>query len=147
MYPSALMRGNLPSNTQTQLLRNRLSLASSLTISVSRFSWAGRTKKQGKGRADPMSVLRSPTFHPQRHLAPPHLPRIHFQGNLHPALCHSASPRAAGGIFSLRFEISFIRALTLFFLCCCSSFDISSTGQGGQEGLQEDREEQEQDFK
>ena len=42
MYPRALIQGNLPSATYTQLLRNQLSLTSLLTIAISSFVQAGR---------------------------------------------------------------------------------------------------------
>ena len=67
-------------------------------------------------RAGQQVERRSPTCQPHRHHIPPHNPLIHSQGNLHSAPRHSVSPHTAGGMFSLCFAKSFLRALTLFFL-------------------------------
>ena len=116
MYPCALIRGNPPSTTWTQLIWNQLSLESSLTIVIYHFSQAGQ---QGERRAYPIIVILSPTCPPQRHRSPPYLQLIHNQGKLHTAPCYSVSLRATGGIFSLCLEKSFIHALTLFLLLYC----------------------------
>ena len=47
------------------------------------YSHLSRVGQQGERRADPISVLRSPTVPPQIHRAPPQLPLIPFQGKIH----------------------------------------------------------------
>ena len=78
--------------------------------------FAGRTTEQRERRAYPMSALLSPTRPPHKNCSPPHLPLIHRQGKLQAAPLHSASPRAAAGMFSLRFLKYFLCSLTVFFL-------------------------------
>ena len=64
--------------------------------------FAVRTTEQGERRKshqnDPLPILNNPTTSP-----PPHFPLIPRQGNIYAALCHSASLRASGGTFPLRF--------------------------------------------
>ena len=98
-----LLLGNPPSTTYTQLLWNKISLTSSLTIAISYFLRAGMTSEQGEGRTDITIALRSPTCAPHIHCSPPHLPLIHCKGKPHAALRHSASLRAAGGMFPFHF--------------------------------------------
>ena len=76
--------------------------------------------------ADPMIALRSPTLPPHRHCYPSHLPLIHRQGKLHAAPRHSASPRAAAGMFSLHLAKYFFRSLTVFFLYIFRNLSWSS---------------------
>ena len=70
--------------------------------------FAGRTTEQGERRTYTMSALPSPTFPPQRHRSPPHLPLFHRQCKLHATLRHSASQHALEGIFPLCFAKCFL---------------------------------------
>ena len=76
--------------------------------------------------ADPMIALLSPTLPPHRHCYPSHLPLIHRQGKLHAAPRHSASPRAAAGMFPLHLAKYFFRSLTVFFLYIFRNLSWSS---------------------
>ena len=65
--PHTLMRGNLPSTTQTQLLQNQHFLTSSLTITISYFYWENRTTEQGEGsnpqHAHPIDIETHTIYH------------------------------------------------------------------------------------
>ena len=95
MDPRALMRGKPPSTTSTRLLRNRLSLKSSLTISISRFYREGK-KNKGKGTQVPWAQ-----YYPK----PAHHINIDFPTS-HLSLCCRAPleecfPFVAHNIFSV----------------------------------------------
>ena len=120
------MQGNPPSTTYTQLLRNWISLASSLTITIYHFSRVSRTTEQGESFTYPMSAPRYPTFPPHIHCSPPHIKFIPHQSKLHAKLRHFVPPRATGGMFSLSFDKYFLRSLTLFFFRYCCNLYWSS---------------------
>ena len=89
---------------------NHLDLTSSvltfpriLTHNFHTSLFAGRTTEQVERRAEPMSVLVSPTFPPQRHRAPTYIQIIPLQGKLCAIPRHFVLPCSAGVIFPLCF--------------------------------------------
>ena len=76
----------------------------------------GRTKEQAERSAETMSALRSPTVSPPQHCPPPNLPIIPCQGKHHKRIAPFHISVRLWRNFRLRFVISFLHALTLFFL-------------------------------
>ena len=82
MYPHALIRGNPLSTTYIRLLRNKLSLVSSITISIPHFlEGQGRTTEQGEGKACiliPCEKRSNPKPFPHPNTLLPHHPIYHL---------------------------------------------------------------------
>ena len=85
MYPHALMRGKPPSTTLNRLLRNQLSLASLLAISIYILTFCGQAGQQNKGKGAQIPLVCSAPrpVHPCNITPLPHLQLIPHQGKHH----------------------------------------------------------------
>ena len=117
------MQGNSPLTSLTRFFQisfhlhpHSIFFRATLIIFIYSFFQAGQ---QGERRSTHQSTpIPNQTTHPPQHLAPPfHITLIPQQGEIHVMQRHSASPHAAGGLFTLCFAKYFLCELTLFFLC------------------------------